>query len=403
MARLLIIDPGLRSQTGHHYNMSLAISEVAKKLSLPTAFLGNAHPTEELPDLNFYPAFQAQPYFIPVYSPTDDMASRIVQLEKTNNHFSGSLDQVLSPLLQEGDVVFFHSPTSATIAGIGQWLEKNKARSGLRFCVLLNHVDYLNPGTEVLNEQGEFYSRFLETAKGMPKEVFTCAVDPLYLSEILLTLVEGDLAFQKSPIFYQSLMTKIAKIKAEHRVGYFGHTRPEKGTNLIPKISEHLFETHQGKVGITLHLDFLFEEQIWGEEGAKLRQEIETLGKRQEVTLITENSPVATYYAHLARCAVALIPYSGFYLKSVSGIFRETLLLGRTAVIPRNSWMYREAQELGFIVFPFDDWRPETIAKSTSEALNNVENALANNAEAARNWWKNNDLEDFIKTLTSDL
>ncbi len=401
MARLLIVDPALRGQTGHHYNLNRAVAEAAAELDLPCVVLGKGVGHEPLPGLTVLPVFPVDQYRVPVFGEFPDPGRRIARLEEVTEELLAVLRGVVTPVLRPGDRVLVHSPNASTVAAFGPWLTEVTATRDVRAAMVLNQSDFLNTdGT--LNPQGEMYRRFFAAVREAPAERLAVGMDPGYFAPDMQKLAGPEWRPFRVPLFLPALLTRMAAAAPERRVGYFGHASRQKGTHLVPEIVRRLVARTAGTAAVTLHADFTFGRETWGGDLERVVADIAEAAALGPVRHHSGAIDSPVFYAELARCGVVTIPYAGFYRLQVSGVFREALAMGRTVVIPEDGNMARLARAEGFAAVTFPEMAADAIADACRAALDALPETLPRNRAAAEAWRARHSLRRFLDTLAAE-
>ncbi|OGB90215.1 hypothetical protein A2625_02680 [candidate division WOR-1 bacterium RIFCSPHIGHO2_01_FULL_53_15] len=132
-------------------------------------------------------------------------------------------------------------------------------------------------------------------------------------------------------------------------VGYLGGMRLEKGAALLPGLIEIIMAQRQ---------DLIFLLHVYLHHGDttelhEIKDRLIVLAARypQNVEIIDRYLPEKEYKDQLARCVIVLIPYKDYlYGQRTSGVVAETIACGAWAIVPRGTWMARQASRYAKII-----------------------------------------------------
>jgi glycosyltransferase involved in cell wall biosynthesis len=151
----------------------------------------------------------------------------------------------------------------------------------------------------------------------------------------------------------------VARNGRQKLVGYLGGMRLEKGAALLPGLVEKILSQRQD-------LSFLLHVYLHHGDTAELqaiKDKLLVLAARypQNIEIIDRYLPEKDYKAQLARCAIVLVPYQGFlYGLRTSGVVAEAIACGSWAVVPKGTWMARQATKYEKII-TFDGFSVEAV------------------------------------------
>lgn len=402
MGRLIIVDPKLSGYTGHHYNFNLAIVEQARRHGMEFATLANAYLAD--PDiasiLQAVPVFEHDQYRVPtnddtIYEfgaddPARDPAMRPTLSTQLNLYFFQRLNEVLTPLVTDDDVVVFHSLTVNFVAAVGSWLLENTRRCDFRTIIFMISADYEGlDGSRLW--QTPVYETFLgQVAELDPGRLDITAETPI-IAEDLTRLSGGRVVVGESPHMKPvSLMEKYLSQPSRNRgdesaciAGYLGETRVGRGSHLMPGVVDHLADLLPERLQFLIHVDYSTLDLI----RRGLADEARASYSRDGVKVVDRRLPVDEYYDCLKTPDLMIFPYPERYAKIGSGVFRESLALGKLMVVPRDSVMDRVGT--GSVVF--DEPTENSVAAAVRQAVEDYPTLAETAREVGLRWQREHD------------
>jgi len=150
-------------------------------------------------------------------------------------------------------------------------------------------------------------------------------------------------------------------------MGFVGKTRTERGAYLIPEIAQRTLVEHAGiSWRAQLEVDRIAER--FKPQAAEIVAELTATGR---FDLLPPNLPTEDYHQLLRSIDVMVMPYSGRYDRTGSGVAMECLRAGCIQIVPKASSMARAAADKGAGFVTFSSPTAEAIAAAVGEALAN--------------------------------
>ena len=128
-------------------------------------------------------------------------------------------------------------------------------------------------------------------------------------------------------------------------LGYFGDARDEKGFQHLPGLHKFL-KSRKDMEGNFKFLIQCTNANLWA-NGIEVLNYFKTISP-EEVELVGIGKPLADneYYHLISSSDVCLLPYdSGIYRSRSSGCLSEAIAMGIPSVIPKNTWLEKQAPE----------------------------------------------------------
>ncbi len=288
------------------------------------------------------------------------------------------------------DVVIFHSLETSCAGSIGTWLRSRSGEDAPTAVIYFANPIHRDPDGG-FNEQA--VALFDGVAAYPPERVIVLAEtremrnDFMRMSGMRNRVELAPLYC--SPYISSNLLEDRAKRvgDAPPCVGYVGYWRFDRGSHLVPQIIAEVARQN-GEVHFRVHVQnppsHLFDSR--------------PIAEMPRIDLREGNLPIGEYYRYLANIDIMLFPYEPGPKTDYqgSGIFLESLALGLVTVIPRESFLAREAERMGAGFVSYERWTPESIASATLEAAKSFERLEARSRAAAARFRTERSLSAFM-------
>ncbi len=378
--RLIVVDPALQGLSGHHFNYNLALAEEATRRAVPHLVLSNqrvAAPALET-DLALMPAFQATPYVNLQHLTQHEYDAYVVR----------RLEEGLTPILADGDLVVFHSLTQANVEGVGLWLARHHPRRAMMAVVLFMFVDYLDFPDEVENAAAGRYRRFFRHCRDLPPERLVLAAEHHEIAADMAafsghTRSVGEAPHLKPAAFLGGLPREAPSGRAEpRRIVYLGHFFESRGADLLDEAVARVAARRPGAAVFDIQINATAS----GMDADRVEAVRQALAARDSVTVHEGPLSTETFYAILGVADIVVMPYTGYYRRAGAGLFYETLALGRVGIVPAASYMARENAWLEGGMVPMAEHSAEALADAMVHALDHFDSLRAQARQAGAVW-----------------
>ncbi|CAA7618486.1 hypothetical protein [Magnetospirillum sp. UT-4] len=385
--KVLVVDPGLRTRTGHHYHFDLSVAEQAEEAGLGMRLLAHAGLSDRLvkAELGARPVFQFSPY---------DGLDRAGVLEPINTYFAAAFAEFLTPSVADGDIVLFHSIAPTMAMAVGEWLAASLPHRPIGAIAVCNLGYFQHP------ELVPPYRRFLDLVADLDPGRLKVWTENAAAAEVLAALDGGRTPITALPLIFPRRLLDLAS--RPRRPGPVvicsqGHSRVEKGTHLLAAIAR--------EVGAALGDRVAFAYQVnpdyahWPESMlAWLEVGVAAMRDDPRVDLLVGEADSDQYYDRLERSRLVLVPYITKSPEVSSGLFMEALTAGRPTIIPAGGFMEREARRLGAGHVCFTEGTAASVAAATIRAVEDI-TALEAASEAARHRLKHRSLTETLTEM----
>ncbi|MCW8970054.1 MAG: glycosyltransferase [Rhodospirillales bacterium] len=402
--RLIIVDPALRSLTGHHYHFDLSLVEAGEGVGIPCAVLANlALDSEKIVSrLQAIPVFHHNQYECLQPSP-----GRENDLGQLNDYFTAVFRQTLGGVVNDGDIVVFHAATPAVLLAMGRWISEFLPARRIFVIAILNLGYFIDADSRKPSDLSPFYEGFFDLIRDQDASRLWVWSEHGEAASALMEIAGDGVAIEAvPPIFPKRLETagKGGVRDGKIRICHQGHSKPERGTHLLFPVVERMIKALGDSVRFDFQVNFEYVDTLWTPELARVMEDhIEAMRDHPQIDL--HEGPLTTdaYYDRLGRADLVLLPYTGAYKFASSGLFVEAIAAGKPVVLPADSYLEREAGRMGGGAVAFGAFDQDAIAESALEAVSGLA-SMQDQAACARNkWWDSESLTSKFKSALSRL
>jgi glycosyltransferase involved in cell wall biosynthesis len=335
MPRFFLADPSLLSVSGHCWSYLRSLAQPVQKFGYEPVFLGNRAVDAPLrEERSVWPLFQN--WCDTRFGTADRTFARhhkaiLTDLREITRIFS----------VNRSDVFFINTLRHWSMAAVVDWLERLQA-SQRPWVVLVLHFTAF-PDPDAPSESLKFFQfafQRIETSKVRDRILLMAD------SEELIDEYRGinnRLTFALAPIPHAPARRPIApRTPCALNVGYVGEARENKGFHLLPYVVNCASRSRLAD-RIRFHIHAYSSEP----HSPYHRQVLPRL-VRPNVELYRDQLSDDEYEDLLSRLEIVLFPYTrDNYHAQTSGIFSEAMALGKTVIVPRGTWMARQAAQFG--------------------------------------------------------
>ncbi|MCA0873459.1 hypothetical protein LCL97_21725 [Seohaeicola saemankumensis] len=360
---IVLLDPGHTDSSGHHANYNIFFSDFVLEHDgvRPEILIGQKTPGTALEGHDVFPAVVFEPY---VYNDYSLGAAEIAGL-------NASFRQELTTLFQDHvpDTLIMHSMRAIMLRGFVQWLEDLGDRRPRRLAIGLIEADHLADA-----ELSEVYSHALSDPLSnlgqMHVETLILFAETTFAVDWLQQHAPG-ITVHKFPYLAAGRAAQAATgfdtLRAATPVfGILGATRKERGFNPI-------FQAILQEGAAAPHWHFQVDDRAvgrFGDDTADLLGQIETrieAGELDQVDILKGFLSDEEYYGAFGRLNCLVLPYSGRYAVSGSGVLYEAVYSRKYLIISEGSTLAIELAEIGYPHRTVDVDDPETIRRAVAE------------------------------------
>lgn len=376
---LIILDPSLRSCSGHFLTYDKVIADEAARLGERCVVFA-AHDVEPgvVGQLEMVPCFR-----FGLESPKGDT---VVKRAFLTDLVAATNKVALEPRSR----LFLHTTTHRQIEPAVQALELEKLRN-CTLTILLRYSIAPNPNFP----NAETVGLYRDALAVIPRLGMTDRVRLVTDSELLANEYRTitDLPIDLVPIPHASGNGSDHCPAAVRHLVYLGNARSTKGFQYLPYMVSRIRPALlSGAWKAELQANVMF------------RRDTESVTalcalRAEPVTLWEDELSLDAYSALLQRASLVVIPYQTLYYHSqTSGVFAEAIGHGKPVVVPRGTWMARELGDsgAGTLFAPGDR---VDLAAAVSKAMQSVDELTVRAKQLQQSWATRHNPRTFVEHL----
>ena len=362
-AEAVILDPGHVDHSSHHpaYNMFFSDFILEHEGHRPQILIGRGSLGSSLTDYWVTPTMRFEPY---VYNEYALGAPEIIGL---NRSFRQELDTLFKDHVPQ--TLIMHSMRVVMLSGLVEWLAELGPQTPKKLVIGLIEADHL--ANETLSQA------FTQALWGPLKRLAELPVGHLILFAETAFAVDWlrshtpGTTTHKFPylaagrVAGAALSPDMAKLQ-EPVFGILGATRAERGFNTVLKAILQAGSAAWSWL-IQVDPDALTR---FGDDSAAYLAEIEA-GGFERVELLKGFLSDEAYFEAFTRQNCLVLPYSGRYAVSGSGVLYEAIYSHKYVIISSGSTLALELAELGYPHRTIDPENPEDLIRAVAETHRN--------------------------------
>jgi glycosyltransferase involved in cell wall biosynthesis len=376
---LVILDPNLEGEGGHHLAYDLAIAREALARGRPATIVANrAFRAGTIEGVRILPHFTTSTY---AREHDDPVSGAADDWKALNDRLLAELSLLPRAETPPEAAVLVPTTTENHLAGYLAWMKGFDPAEAPLFAVHL-----MFPAGVTLDAAGAMAveeplrALFYRMAERLAQEDGP---------EVHLFASGGQRAAEFGALFGRAIPPHPLPIRPEPgpprphaapRVLLFaGDARPDKGIALLPGLLPRLAAAHPGAT-FAAHVN---AERAWGEA----RQAAEALaalaGSAPNIEILTGRLAPGAYLDMLRASDLVVLPYDPrLARRKSSGVLWEAVSLGIPLVVPDDTWLAAEARHwgAGHLACPAHD--EAALAEAVEQALTGLGSLAARSAEA---------------------
>lgn len=342
--RALVIDPGFAANAGHHLPYTaFATRFLAEELDVDAAriwaCLRRDPPGLDNPDMgalrpSLHRLLDLNPY---AFNEFPRSAETMANLARA---VDADLAQALDGAdLRQVQVLYWHSMKSASIGGFACWVARRFAGQAVTVIVGVIEVDYLNatPAEQALGR--DVYGAGLRQLRDTPGVTLIVHAETAAACDEMAAAAGPAAAVHLLPYLPASRLSAAKPVRPafagrEVTIGIVGGSRADRGLEMFPELMLALADVPdlRWEVQVTRsHLE-LMDPVLASYMDWAVRQ---GLCRWHDGVLSAQD-----YASAMRRLDIVLLPYRNRYAVSGSGVFFESLDLGRFVVVPDKTAMH---------------------------------------------------------------
>jgi glycosyltransferase involved in cell wall biosynthesis len=331
----LILDPGLASPIGHHYNLDVCLADELNKLGVPARIVSHADTAAVIVEkLQALPHFRAHPYAM---RSQDAMVGPLEDYLEFNALLAADLARLTDTLDWNDAVVIFHTVNDRMLLGIAEWLGAAKLPASCKVMLVVPHETGLDAQGQAVTWKALLYRHAFNALRRHADGRATL----LTLSELQVRdfgqLSGRPVALMPYPscaVGWRRTHPPIDRLqRPRRRVLYCGEATRRKGFDLLPAIIARVSAARP-------EADFIVQVHTWHANDPLAAPVAAFANARPNVQTVSGFTLPDDFYALLDDADAVLLPYQApVYKTGTSAIFEEAMYLGRPCVVPPETMM----------------------------------------------------------------
>jgi len=374
--RVVILDPSLTSDGGHHLPVATALFREARRLGYEAVVVGHAKLPKGASAIGAIPYFLHAGYTIAAGENGQDVDRRTAagsaSLAEENAQLLIDLSNLPRDWFGKSDFILFPAVTPNQILAIGQWISGFAASASPYWGLsLLLPPDF--DGSEHLRNAGSACARAaFELIPAQMKKRIVVTTETAALAQSYAGLVGFEPVVLKLPLHADLDEAPCAPAvtappgRSAPLVASLGFANDEKGYHLLPDILPRVYAARPD-ARFLVHISG--RSRKWVDS---FRSRLAVLG--DSVTVVGGPVSQERMTEMLKSTGLMLLPYDPVtYRERGSGLFQEALRFAIPMVLPANTAIAAEARSLGSTV-EFERQDASCIAEATIAALDRLDN-----------------------------
>ncbi len=378
---LIILDPNLDGEAGHHLAYDLAIAKEALARGEPATIVANRRfAAATIEGVRILPHFTETTYAV---RHADPVTGRLDDYRVLNDLLQEELASLPRGEFRPSDCVLVPTTTENHLAGYLGWMKGFDPVEAPMFVIHLMFpagvaVDAAGQATVEDPLRALFYRLADRVAQEPGPPVQMLASGGQHAAEFS-ALLGRPVAPHPLPI-----RPEPGEARPGRRALLFaGDARIDKGIALMPELMPRL---------ATAHPDWTFQAHVnaaaaWGEARAAAEALPAVAQAAPNLALATDRLAPGDYLDLLRGTSIALFPYDPvLYRRKSSGVLWEAISLGLPVVVPAGTWLENEARHWGAGHVTYGEGGAAAIAAAFADALPRIEALRAASAAAGERY-----------------
>jgi glycosyltransferase involved in cell wall biosynthesis len=331
----LILDPGLASPIGHHYNLDACLAGELGQLGMPARIVSHGETAPVIVEkLGAIPHFRAHPYLM---RSQDRLVAPLEDYLEFNQMLADDLAGLAAKVDLSDALIVLHTVNDRMLLGIAQWLGAGALPASAKVMVVLPHESGLDAKGQAVSWKALLYRHAFNALRRLADGRSRL----LTLSELQVRdfgfLSGREVALMPYPscaVNWRRAHAPAERMQRPRRsVLYCGEATRRKGFDLLPEIIARVSEARP-------EADFIIQIHTWQPNDPMAAKMSELARTRPNVQTVSGFTQPDDFYMLLDGADVVLLPYQAeVYKQGTSAIFEEATYLGRPAVVPPQTMM----------------------------------------------------------------
>lgn len=329
---VVLLDPGLQSAIGHHYNLDLGLVGELKRLGVPYRLFVNQGVTPELAArLGAEPCFHFHPYR---RSSEDPYIRDFEDYLDLNEHAFAELKVLAGAVDLSDSLVIVHTATNRMLLGLAKWLASGTFPALSRLALVLPHVSGFTDGN--LSWDAVFYRHAFNRLRPHLGQVRLLTLSELQAREFG-TLADAPVEVMPYPnpasVWRREHPAPKRPPRPKRRILFCGEATMRKGFHLLPDIIRTVG-------GGRRDVEFVVQLNGWQSDGDRVAEFQKFARARYDTKTVAGFIGEDDYYRLIEDADAVLLPYqSPVYRAGTSAVFEEAMYLGKPVIVPPGTMM----------------------------------------------------------------
>jgi hypothetical protein len=320
--RVVLLDPGLQSAIGHHYNLDLGLVSELRRRQVPYRLFVNRTVTPQLAErLGAEAHFIFHPY---LRISADPMIRDFEDYLDLNDQAQADL-MVLAETVDLSDaLVIVHTTTNRMLLGIARWLASGVVPKTARLALVLPHVSGVQDG-ETLSWDAAFYRHAFNRLRPYLDQV---SVSLLTLSDLQVrefsALAGAPVGLMPYPnaasVWRQDRAPAKRAVRAKRRILFCGEATLRKGFHLLPDII-------RGVAAVRDDVEFAVQINGWQSDSARAAEFQKFARTRYDTKTVAGFVAEDDYFRLIDDADAVLLPYQSVVYRSGTSATKPATVL----------------------------------------------------------------------------
>jgi hypothetical protein len=379
--RLFLLDSGLKDNSGHNFLFAKLVADEARQRGIEViALCHQDFPQDDALSFQPRPMFESSYYY--VINEKDPVEAPVASAKKLNFDFYQKVKALGPDAIARDDLVLVPSINQNNLVGLARWLREMGPQRVPAVAVALLFA----PGVSVDGDTVEVYDSLRALQYRMALINFR-DMPHVHLMGTGHQTATDHAYLARAPVPPHPLLVDLPKNVPEPEprtlLLFAGNSAVGKNIQLIPGAVRLLTERLP---------DWAFLVQANDTTSWVLKEPVEALramaAEVPQLALRTGYIDESAYRRLFMRSAAVAIPYDATaYRHASSGVLWEAIAMGRPAIVPRGTYLEREAAAWNASHAAIDTGTSESIADGIASAIENGtldERKAGTSAEAFR-------------------
>lgn len=389
---IVLLDPGLQSPIGHHYNLDLGLVGELRRAAVPYRLFVNRAAD---PDLVAGLGAEAHFDFHPYRRVSEDPLTRDLEDYLHLNEVVLKDLAALAGLIDlSGALIVVHTATNRLLWGMAMWLAQGNVPASARIVLVLPHASGLVAGAAAMDAV-LYRHAFIQLRRVADRVRLLTLAEPQADEFRFLSALPVDLVPYPNPAssWWPTLRGRPRPEGKRCRVLFCGEATARKGFHLLRDIIRIA-------AGSRNDVEFVVQVNGWHVDAERASEFEAFASGRDDTRLVKGFLPEREYYELIADADIVLLPYQDVvYRSGTSAVFEEALYLGRPVVVsPQTQMASRLASfpEAGRIA---GSPKAEAFAAAIAEAVADYPRIAAGAERAGEVWRSQSGMDRFARAL----